>query len=160
DQRIEAPRVPARPKAKIPASFWMLSFLLPYALAVSLFAAMMFARTPPRNQHPLESLIDQGVYEEGRQQFIENPKRELPSDLKPLKLNETRTMGDLEITPLEVLHQRVRYRYKEGVRDRLSDEEMLVLRLRLKNASHPPIIFHPNDPTFVRGEANAYSYLE
>ena len=159
-QQAAAPRVVARPKAKIPASFWMLSFLLPYALAVSVFAAMMFARTPPRSQHPLESLIDQGVYEEGRQQFIENPKRELPSDLKPLKLNETRTIGDLEITPLEVLHQRVRYRYKEGVRDRLSDEEMLVLRLRLKNASHPPIIFHPNDPTFVRGEANAYSYLE
>jgi hypothetical protein len=160
DEQPSPPRVAPRPKARIPASFWMLSFLLPYALAITVAAVMLFVRTPPRNQHPLESLIDQGVYEEGRQQLIEDPKRELPNDLKPVRLGEARSIGDLEVTPLDVSRQRIKYRYRDGQRDRLSDEEMLVLRLRLKNASHPPVIFHPNDPTFVRGDKDAYTYLE
>src|SRR5262249_23629914 len=122
DEQPSPPRVAPRPKARIPASFWMLSFLLPYALAVTVAAVMLFVRTPPRNQHPLESLIDQGVYEEGRQQLIEDPKRELPKDLKPLRLGEARTIGDLEVTPLDVSRQRIKYRYRDGQRDRLSDE--------------------------------------
>jgi hypothetical protein len=150
----------ARPKPKLPLSFWILSVLVPYALAVTVFAALLYLRTPPRSQHPLESLIDQGGYNDSRPGDIEDPKRDLPADLAPIKLRESRTFNDLEVTPLEVLRQRVTFLYKDGKRDQLSDEEMLVLRLRLANVSHPQVIFHPNDPTFVRGSELSYSFLQ
>jgi hypothetical protein len=152
-----------RPKPRLPASFWILSFALPWAVAATAAAVMLYLRPVPRAVHPLESIEDQGPYEdvpEGGKRITDPIRTELPRDVPPVKLGETRKFGGIEVTPLEVLRQKVVYAYADGAADTPSADECLVLRLKIKNVSSPAIIFHPNDPTFNRAREGSYTYLQ
>jgi hypothetical protein len=158
-----APRAPQRVKAKLPAAVWLLSILFPYALVSTGVIVWLLWKGQERPVHPLEDLADQGLYGElgeGRVRVVD-PHEALPKDFTPIRLGETRTVGDLEVTPVEVVRQKLVYHYRDGKRDETVNEEVLALRLRLKNVSK--LIFHPNDATFNRAyrkNAPIYTYLE
>jgi hypothetical protein len=150
-----ASRPPARPRPKIPIAFWLIAVLLPSALVlvpVSLYIA--FQRLTERREpvvHPLESIQDDGLYkdyQEGKRQEVISPLTELPPERPPIKLGETFQIGGLEVTPLEVVRQKVPFSFYRGARGYESYDEVLVLRVRLKNISN--IVFHPHDPVFNR----------
>lgn len=157
-----------RPRAKLPLSFWLIAVLLPCVVllvpAIGLLAYFkILERGQERAAHPLEALGDEGLYkdlQEGKRPEVINPLEELPKDVVPLRLGSTGRFGGLEVTPLEVLRQTLPYRYYRGAAGYVSNEEMLVLKLRIKNVSD--IIFHPHDPTFNRAYKQGvqpYTYL-
>lgn len=161
------PRPPARPRPRIPITFWLIAVLLPCVLVlvpVSLYIA--FQRFTERREpvvHPLESIQDDGLYkdyQEGKRQEVISPLTELPPDRPPIKLGETFQIGGLEVTPLEVVRQKVPFSFYRGARGYESFDEVLVLRVRLKNISN--IVFHPHDPVFNRAYRQGvqpYTYL-
>ncbi|MCS6975727.1 MAG: hypothetical protein NZM31_01795 [Gemmatales bacterium] len=160
-------RSAARPRPRIPMAFWLIAVLLPSALIlvpVALYIA--FQRLTERREpviHPLESIQDDGLYkdyQEGKRQEVISPLAELPKDRPPVKLGETVQVGGLEVTPLEVVRQKVPFSFYRGARGYESYDEVLVLRVRVKNISD--IVFHPHDPVFNRAYKQGvqpYSYL-
>lgn len=157
-----------RPRPKIPMTFWLIAVLLPTALIlvpVSLFVAFSRLTDRPREAvvHPLESIQDDGLYkdyQEGKRLEVISPLTELPKDRPPVKLGETVEVGGLQVTPLEVLRQKVPFSFYRGARGYESYDEVLILRIKLKNVSD--IVFHPHDPVFNRAYRQGvqpYSYL-
>lgn len=150
-----------RKRARIPLSYWLLSFLIPYAIAASVGIVMLVRNRPP---HPLENLPDQGLYqdlEEGARRMVVEPNQPLPRDLPPLHLGETRPYGALEVTPTKVYRQKMKYLCFRGSRNYESNDEGIYLSLRLKN--HGKEAFQPLDPTFNRAyrrDASPYTFLE
>ncbi len=163
-----SPLAPPRTKRKLGGSVWLSAIVIPYSIAATVgIAGLLYFRgtaTPERPVHPLESLLDQGLYDElaeGGKKDIIPPNSELPKDVLPLTLGVERQIGSLGITPLDVSRGQIEYAYSSGWPDPPRREEVLVLRLRLKNNS--TYIFHPNDPTFNRAfRANypPYTFLE
>jgi hypothetical protein len=165
----------------IPGSLWLLAILIPYAivttLAVLYLLQQQHGQKPP---HILESIPDQGLYED----FLEGRRREtipplskagdkppptkvipanetLPPEMPPLRLNETRVVGDLAVMPIEVTRQRLRYDYKNG-QQQVTGDEALVLRLQVRNEGK--LVFRPEDETFNRAfldnRVPVYTYLQ
>lgn len=171
------------PRRRIPASFWLLALLIPYAAAATW--AWMYLLQLRLNQQPqmhvLESIPDQGLYED----FLDGRRREviplltkagekpvsnnvipptepLSNAIPPVAIGMTRHIGALAITPLEVSHQRLHYDYKSGQRQ-VDVGEGLVLKLQVKNEG--ALIFRPEDETFNRAYLDdsrvpIYTFLE
>ncbi len=152
--------VPAKPSA----SSWLLVILVPYAMAATVAAVFLFIRGRADYVHPLDSLRDQGLYEtfaEGRQERVD-PTQVREADKDPILLGQSRRVGDLEVTPLRVTREPLRYDFFRGAHGFEKGEESLVLHLRLKNASEK-LAFHPNDATFNRmhaPDALSYTFVE
>lgn len=150
-----------RKKARIPLSYWLMSFLIPYAIAATVGIVILMRNRPP---HPLENVQDQGVYqelEEGARRTIVEPNQPLPPDVLPLRLGESRTFGILEVTPVRVYRQKIKYVAYRGSRNFESSDEGLYLALHLKN--HGKEAFQPLDPTFNRAfrkDVSPYTFLE
>ncbi len=161
------PRPPARPRPRIPIALWLIAVLLPSALVlVPVAFYIAFQRLTEHREpvvHPLESIQDDGLYkdyQEGKRQEVISPLTELPPDRPPIKLGESYQVGGLEVTPLEVVRQKVPFSFYRGARGYESSDEVLVLRVRLKNISN--IVFHPHDPVFNRAYRQGvqpYTYL-
>jgi hypothetical protein len=149
-----------RPRRKLPASFWLIAVLAPFTL-FGPFIGIAAYRFFERPVHPLEALPDTGIYEErheGKREIAE-PLQALPKDSSPLKLGQTARVGGLEVTPLDVTQRKLTYLYRPVVSEHKGNDEVLVLRLKLKNVSE--IIFHPHDPLFNRSyRGDVYAYLE
>ncbi len=161
------PLTPPRAKKKLGGSVWLSAIVIPYSIAATVgIAGLLYFRgteAPERPVNPLESLLDQGLYEElaeGGKKEIIPPNSELLKN-ESLTLGVERQIGSLSITPLDVSRREIEYAYSSGRPNPPRREEVLVLRLRLKNNS--TYIFHPNDPTFNRAfRANypPYTFLE
>lgn len=184
---VSAPRPPARPRGGLTWAHWALAVLLPCTLGLAGFIVLKgselirAASGSSRAVHPLEELADQGLYEDfldARQKLAiapadkANPPRkttavdpvatELPPSVPPVKLNETRKVGALAVTPLSVKRGRWTFSYRAGERNVAGATEGLLLTLRLTNTSD--LIFHPNDATFNRALGSTpshpvYTYL-
>lgn len=171
-----------RSRRRLPVSLWFMALLVPYAI-VSTIAVAYLLQQQLRNKAPhiLESIPDQGLYED----FLDGRRREvIPSvtkvqekpgvtkiippnepisqEIPPLKIGETRKVGQLEVTPLGITKQKLAYALKAGRSD-VEGEEALVLKLQVKNVGS--IIFRPDDETFNRSVPNeskapVYTFLE
>lgn len=175
---------PAVPRRRgIPGSLWLLAVLIPYAVVATLAVIYLLQQQHQgqKQPHVLESIPDQGLYED----FLEGRRREavpplsqagekppavkvipanepMPPEVPPVKLGETRRVGDLAVTPLEVTRETLRYDYRNGQRQVLG-EDALVLKLQVKNEGK--LIFRPDDETFNRAHlddsrAPVYTYLQ
>jgi hypothetical protein len=162
----EAPSRPGpRPRVKLPVAFWLVALLLPFAfIIIPVVSVVTYNRVAaPKAIHPLEFIQDDGLYrefQEGKVPEAIDPIQDLPKDLKPLRPGQTGRFGALEITPLEIVRQKLPYSYYRGAEGYVSSEDVLVLRLRIKNISD--IILHPHDPTFNRAYRQGhqpYAYL-
>jgi hypothetical protein len=173
----------ARRRRGIPSSLWLLAVLIPYAIvtSVGVIYLLQLQQTAHRPAHILESIPDQGLYEDfldGRRREAASPlgqgaekpppakvipaNEALDPDTPPLQLGETRRVGDLAVTPVDVTRQMLRYDYKGGQRQ-VAGEEALVLQLRVKNEGR--LIFRPDDETFNRAYLDdnrvpVYTYLQ
>jgi hypothetical protein len=166
-----------RPSRKLPASVWLLSILIPYALALT--AAVVYFATRERPPHPLEAIQDQGLYEDiafdgRRREGIPNagedskdprkqdrfsPTNELPAWFPRVKLGETQRYGSIEVTPLRVSREKLKFASLSPEREAIGDQVALVLYLRLKNVGN--LYFHPHDVTFNRAaKRDVYTFLE
>jgi hypothetical protein len=166
---------------KLPASVWLLALLIPYAIVATIAVVYLLQQQQrSRTPHILESIPDQGLYEdffEARQrvvmptlkqakeatgnQKIISPTETLGKELLPLKLGETRTVGSLSVTPVAVKMVDASFAYREGKKD-VPLGKVLQLELRVKNTGK--LIFHPDDVTFNRSGGQegkpVYTFLE
>ncbi|MFT3879815.1 MAG: hypothetical protein QM703_09165 [Gemmatales bacterium] len=158
---------------------------MPYAIVSTIGVAYLFQqRLQLKAPHILESIPDQGLYEDfldGRRREIiqtidkagntatntkiippTEPTEPIDQEMPAVKLGKTRRIGQVEVTPLTIVKQTVRYAWRAG-KNNVEGEEALVLELRVKNVG--PIIFRPDDETFNRAFANeskspVYTFLE
>jgi hypothetical protein len=167
---------------RLPVSLWLTALLVPYAIVATIGIAYLFQqRLRQKEPHILESIPDQGLYEDfldgRRHEVIQSldkagektsntkiipPNEPIGQEIPALKLGETRRIGQLEITPQLVAKQPLRYALRAGKPD-VAGEEALVLKLQVKNAGN--VIFRPDDETFNRAFVNdskspVYTYLE
>lgn len=166
---------------KLPASLWLLALLIPYAVVATIAVVYLLQQQQrSRTPHILESIPDQGLYEdffEGRQrvvmpplkqakevtgnQKVISPTESLGKELPPLKLGETRTVGSLSVQPVAVKVIDASFAFREGQKD-VPLGKALQLELRVKNTGK--LIFHPDDVTFNRtgGQEGkpVYTFLE
>lgn len=170
------------PRRRLPVSLWLTALLVPYAIVSTIGIAYLFQqRLSHKEPHILESIPDQGLYEDfldaRRHALIQTvdkagekitntkiipPNEPIGQEIPALKLGETRRVGQLEITPQSVTKQPLRYALRAGKID-IAGEEALVLKLQVKNVGS--VIFRPDDETFNRSFANdskspVYTYLE
>jgi hypothetical protein len=172
-------RLPAQ--RKIPRSIWGLVFLIPYALAATFGVIYLWQQHFHIPTHVLESLPDQGLYEDfldGRRretiapvskagekplnQKTISPNEIIPAEIPPVFLGQTRRIGALAVTPLEITLQQLRFAYKQG-QNHILGGKALVLKLQVRNEGS--LIFHPDDETFNRALLDdvrmpIYTYLE
>lgn len=169
-------------KRRLPVSLWFTALLVPYAIVATIALAYLLQQQQ-RNKAPhiLESIPDQGLYED----FLDGRRREvMPSvskvqekpsttkiippnepisqEIAPLKLGETRRVGQLEVTPRGIKKYPVTFAMRASNPLKTS-EEALMLTLEVKNVGN--IIFRPDDETFNRaipneGKAPVYTFLE
>ncbi len=147
-----------------PSSRWpglLLSILVPYSLSMTFIAGWLYFRNQQQAaaEHPLANIPDiLGEYEPARRMQLGRRLERLPPVDAPLppglivRLGETLTVGDLEVTPEAVEQRRIDIRtvFQSGeVSSTRATRESLVMRLRLKNLSRD-IWFHPTDPAFDR----------
>lgn len=170
------------PRRRLPVSLWLTALLVPYAIVATIGIAYLFQqRLRQKQPHILESIPDQGLYEDfldgRRHEVIQSvdkagekvsntkiipPGEPIGQEIPALKLGETRRIGQLEITPQSISKQPLLYVLRGGKSD-VSGEEALVLKLLVKNVGS--VIFRPDDETFNRAFANdskspVYTYLE
>ncbi|HQR05372.1 MAG TPA: hypothetical protein PLN21_01050 [Gemmatales bacterium] len=170
------------PRRRLPVSLWLTALLVPYAIVATIGIAYLFQqRLRQKEPHILESIPDQGLYEDfldGRRHEVFQsldkagdktsnmkiipPNEPIGQEIPALKLGETRRIGQLEITPQLVTKQSLRYALRGGKSD-VAGEDALVLTLHVKNAG--TVIFRPDDETFNRAFANdskspVYTFLE
>jgi DNA-directed RNA polymerase subunit RPC12/RpoP len=170
-----------RTRRKLPVSVWLLSILIPYSMMSTVAAVYFLQRAQEQQIHPLESLQDQGLYEniyfDGRRrdivpnigalkdkakEAIQDPLDKLAPWMPRLKLGETKRFGEIEVTALDVTRRPLEFLALPVDRAAAKDQEALVLRLKIKNVSGT--VFHPDDPTFNRDirepEIRPYTFLE
>ncbi|QDU64119.1 hypothetical protein Pan216_50080 [Planctomycetes bacterium Pan216] len=116
----------------------IITLLFTWASLATIIAAWLWM-TRPEPPGPLENLKDEGIYSF---KGIVSPLEALTSRQK-LRLGETRRIGNLEITPQEIVHRPVKL-FPGGH----PTDKLLVLKLRVKNVSSDQR-FHPTDPTFL-----------
>lgn len=167
---------------QIPITVWLAALLVPYAIGATIgIVYLMQQKQRSKTAHILESIPDQGLYED----FFDGRRRETPlplskaseqppatkvipptepvlPDMVPLKLGETRRVGMLSIKPVSINRKPLVYSYRSG-KAQVAGDEVLVLLLSVKNEG--PLIFHPNDETFNRAmvqesKGPVYTFLE
>lgn len=175
--RVDTPAL----SRKLPLSVWLLALLVPYAVVATVAVVYLLQQQQrSRTPHILESIPDQGLYEdffEARQrvvmpplkqakevtgnQKIISPTESLGKELPPLKLGETRTVGSLSVQPVAVRVIDASFAFRDGQKD-VPLGKALQLELRVKNTGN--LIFHPDDVTFNRSGGQegkpVYTYLE
>lgn len=169
-------------RRRLPVSLWLCALLVPYAFLATIGLAYLFQqRLRQKEPHILESIPDQGLYEDfldGRRHAVIQsldkvgdktsnskiipPNVPIGQEAPTLKLSETGRIGQLEITPQVIAKQPLRYALR-GDKSDVAGEEALVLKLQVKNVGN--VIFRPDDETFNRAFANdskspVYTYLE
>jgi hypothetical protein len=167
---------------RLPISLWLTALLVPYAIVTTIGIAYLFQqRLRLKEPHILESIPDQGLYEDfldgRRHEVIQTtekaggktsntkiipPNEPINQEIVPVKLGETRRIGQLEVTPQSVDRQPLQYALRAG-KINVAGEEALVLKLQVKNVG--PVIFRPDDETFNRALINdskslVYTFLE
>ena len=114
----------------------LVAFLFTWASVATLVAGLLWTMRPEQRS-PLEDLPDNGVLKDG----IVSPLERL-SSRELFDLGETKRIGALEITPLEIA-----YRPVTMLPDRNRTDPVFVLKLRIRNASRDEV-FCPTDPAF------------
>lgn len=166
---------------KLPASLWLLALMIPYAIVATIAVVYLLQQQQrSRSPHILESIPDQGLYEdffEARQRVVMPPLKQakeatgnqkvisptetLGKELPPLKLGETRTVGSLSVSPVAVKVVDTSFAFRHGKKD-VPLGKVLQLELRVRNIGK--LIFHPDDATFNRSGGQegkpVYTYLE
>ncbi|HWE36863.1 MAG TPA: hypothetical protein VG406_09885 [Isosphaeraceae bacterium] len=151
-----APSVDDAPAAAGRRSSLSLVLLASYASAMTLACAWLLVQSrrhreaPPTMEPPRSAVVRDGPARTGRWQKDEGPPP-IPADHRTT-LGKTLKVGDLEITPLEVVRgpvRLVRETPESGRRRRDGGDDALKLRLRLRNRS-ADTTFAPLDETFVR----------
>jgi len=176
-----SPRINAV-RRRLPISLWLTALLVPYAIMATIgIAYLVQQRLTVKEPHILESIPDQGLYEDfldgRRHEVIQSinkasektpqtkmipPSEPISQEIPALKLGETRRIGQLEVTPKSISKQPLNYALRAGKTD-VAGEDALVLKIQVKNIGS--VIFRPNDETFNRAFANeakspVYTYLE
>jgi hypothetical protein len=158
----------------------LLIILIPYSILVTVIALILYFNQQ-RQIHPLEMLPDLGNPPAKR--VAGNPlpilevsgsyRRTKPDEPLPgfmiTTLGQPLQIGDLEVTPLEVMQKHVLFKWRStGFKPELSEHEALVLKLQLKNISKD-VEFRPMDLSFdhkfkddggPRRSQMPYTYLE
>ena len=144
---------------------WMLLF---YALVATGIAAYLFydktlkeekqQADGGKKEHPFTAIPDlYGYYEKADRKKIQKfegmpgANLEVPKELQ-VKLGESITIGQLEVTPLRVEYREImRFRKPTGKTEYETKpiDRVYVLHLHLKNISDD-VYFHPNDPALNR----------
>lgn len=169
-------------RRRLPLNLWFMALLIPYAIGATIAVVYLLQQQERlKGPHILESIPDQGLYEDfldGRRPEVMPPvskagegnkvTRIIPpnepigQEIAPVKLGETRRVGQLEVMPVSVSKQKIQYAWRGG-KQNVEGDEALVLKLQIKNVG--PIIFRPDDETFNRsvpneGKAPVYTFLE
>lgn len=116
------------------------TLLFTWASVATLLAVWLWLRWPEEHS-PLETLPDDGIYKNGKQEII-SPLEKL-SSREMFRLGQTRQIGSLEITPLAIEHRSVRL-----LPDKFHTDPVLVLHLRIRNVSADQR-FYPTDPAYL-----------
>lgn len=173
---------PSSSSRRLPVSVWLAALLIPYAIGATIgIGYLLQQQQRNRTSHILESIPDQGLYEDffdGRRRDVQPPLSKasekpvtskiipptepvLP-EMTPLKLGESRKVGMLTVKPLSISKRRLQYSLRAG-KSNVPGDEVLVLTLSVKNEG--PLIFRPDDETFNRaylneGRTPVYTFLE
>ncbi len=141
--------------AKTGAFTWI---LLIYGVIATIGLAIFAAKSllsSNKESHPFDAIPDVfGTYDKAdRKKSSHNvlPATDLdvPSHLR-VKLNESLTVGDLQVTPLSVERKKVNFVAAQAKGNpSILPTETVMLRLKVKNVSQSTS-FHPNDPAFWR----------
>jgi hypothetical protein len=162
-------RLARRAKSESMLAAYLLIFLIPYAIFVTLVAGYFYWRMQ-QMPHPLEMLKDLGdnpPAKRGTSSVIDiiPPETNLPSKLQ-VALGQRIRIGDLEVMPEKVEQRRIVYcSENQHVQSQASENDALVLTLQLRNASDD-VFFTPTDPFFDRqwkedsGATKPYTFLE
>jgi hypothetical protein len=137
---------------------WIMLAYAAVATALAGFFGYQYFTAGSKGDHPFQAIPDfYGQYEKANRKQVSfngmpDPKLDVPANLR-VKLGETLTVGDLEVTPTAVTRQRltavtVPVTGDTKVRE-TGGKATLVLTLRVKNLS-ADVTFHPNDPAFHR----------
>jgi DNA-directed RNA polymerase subunit RPC12/RpoP len=162
-------RLAKRAKAESMLAAYLLIFLIPYAIFVTLVAGYYYWRMQ-QMPHPLEMLKDIGdnpPAKRGTSSVIDiiPPETNLPNKLQ-VALGQRIRIGDLEVLPVKVEQRPIVYCSEtEHIQAQPSAKEALVLTLQLRNVSND-VFFIPTDPFFDRqwkedsGATKPYTFLE
>ncbi|MFO0809627.1 MAG: hypothetical protein U0746_13465 [Gemmataceae bacterium] len=138
-----------------------LSILIPYAIFMTVVAITYYMKFESAKQvSPLEMIPDllgefrnkQSKGSTSQSLRLPKPDQKLPTSLTTT-LGRPITVGDIEVTPVEITQEPVVVFEKEKGKDeperREFPNEHLVLHLKLRNVS-PELTFFPSDPFFTR----------
>ena len=162
-------RLAKRAKAESMLAAYLLIFLIPYAIFVTVVAGYYYVRMQ-QMPHPLEMLKDIGDNPPAKRETssvidIIAPETNLPSKLQ-VALGQQIRIGDLEITPMKVEQRPIVYcSGNEHIQAQPSAHEALVMTLQLRNVSND-VFFMPTDPFFDRqwkedsAATKPYTFLE
>ncbi len=153
-----------RPVIRAPqAAGWVLPVLVVPLISWSVLSTVAAAwlyfvnQSKPPEKHPLEFLPDVEGEHPGatRQQkkttridYGTRPLLPVPAHLR-VGLGNSVRVGDVEVTPEGVELGRVQIAYKSGSKPAESHDDVLVLRLTVRNVSED-VVFRPLDAFFVR----------
>jgi hypothetical protein len=172
---VEAPgaelsrQVARRARAESMWAAYLLIFLIPYAIFMTIVAGYFYWRIM-QTPHPLEMLNDFGdnpPAKRGTSSVIDiiPPETNLPSKLQ-VALGQRIRLGDLEVMPQKVERRRIVYcSDSKNVQPQESQDDTLVLTLQLRNVS-ADVFFIPTDPFFEMqwkedsGATKPYTFLE
>jgi hypothetical protein len=152
-------RVAVREAAPPTQAFaWIMLAYAAVATALAGFFGFQYFTARAQGDHPFKAIPDfYGQYEKAQRKQLSfhglpDPKLDVPAEHR-VKLGESLTVGDLQVTPTGVQKQKLLAVTVPAVGDpigpRGTGKETLVLTLRVKNVS-TDTVFHPNDPAFHR----------
>jgi hypothetical protein len=162
-------QVAKRAKAESMLAAYLLIFLIPYAIFVTIVAGYFYWRMM-QTPHPLEMLNDFGdnpPAKRGTSSVIDiiPPETNLPSKLQ-VALGQPIRIGDLQVVPKKIERRRIVFcSESKNVKPQESEDDALVLTLQLRNVSEE-VFFIPTDPFFERqwkedsGATKPYTFLE
>lgn len=119
---------------------FLITILFTWASLATIVAVLLYFMVPEK-PGPLENLPDDGALQEKPGEIV-SPLEALSSRAL-LRVGETKQVGLLEVTPLRVENGAVLV-----LPDKLATADVLILRLRIRNASTQHA-FAPLDPTFL-----------
>ncbi len=156
----------AAPGDQPPRTNWPLLLVSSYASALTLGFLWFFwtGRSLP-TQRPAEPVTAEAAFDPTSRAAVASPAGGAPQPL-PVRnlvdLGKTLRLGDLELTPLSIVHRAVYlYRLEGATGEERESQDSLVLTLRLTNRSETRT-FAPLDRSFIRdsGAAEDHTYVE
>lgn len=146
--RIAAPRTDK-------GGWFVIGFVIPlisYSVLMT-FLAIIFYYRMSAVPHPFEALPDTEGENKGAARRTSSAGRTSPINPVPahlrVGLNQSITIGDLEVKPTKVEKTTIRYVNRNGKVDP-DREPTLVLHLSMRNVSKNNVTFKPTDPYFLR----------